>query len=103
MLDKKIKVCLGWDESPPTGLVVSCKRLRDDGCHTFKGIVGYCMKDNMEEHFEFVHHNVSTNDMNQGTMEYAKFGKVRLNNYVGLSHSNILQRAHQWACFCMKK
>ena len=30
MLNKKNKVCLGWDESPPTSHVVSCKRLRDD-------------------------------------------------------------------------
>jgi hypothetical protein len=61
------------------------------------------MKDNMGEHFEYVHHNVSTNDMNQGTMEYANLGKVGLNNCVGLSHNNILQRAHQLAHFCMKK
>jgi hypothetical protein len=50
-----------------------------------------------------VHHNVSTNDVNQGTMEYANLGKVGLNNRVGLSHNNILQRAHQLTCFCMKK
>ena len=30
-LNKKIKVCLGWDGSPPTGHVVSFKRLRDEG------------------------------------------------------------------------
>ena len=30
MLNKKIKVCLGWDESPPTSHVVSCKRIKDD-------------------------------------------------------------------------
>jgi hypothetical protein len=28
------------DESPSTGLVVSSKRLRDEGCHTFKGMIG---------------------------------------------------------------
>lgn len=41
--------------------------------------------------------------MNEGKLECAKFGKVGLNNCVSLSHSNILQRAHQWARFCMKK
>ena len=32
-----------------------------------------------------------------------KFGKVGLKNHVSLSHSNILQKAHQWAQFCMEK
>lgn len=48
------------------------------------------MKDNGEEHFEFVHCNVSAEDMNDGKMEYTNFGKVGLNNCVILSHSNIL-------------
>jgi hypothetical protein len=83
------------------GHVVSCKKLRDEGLHTFKGMIGYCMKNNREKHFEYVHHNVA-NDMN-GKMEYTKFGKVGLNNRVSLSHSNVLQRAHQWTHFRMKK
>ena len=49
VLTKKIKVCLGWDESPPTGNVVSCKKLKDEGLHTIKGMIGYCMEDNGEE------------------------------------------------------
>lgn len=57
MLNKKIKVCLDWDLNPPMGHVVSCKDLRDESLHTFKGMVGYCMKDNGEEHFDFIHHN----------------------------------------------
>jgi hypothetical protein len=31
-----------------------------------------------EEHFEFVDHNVLTEDMNDGGMEYVKFAKVGL-------------------------
>lgn len=105
MLNKKIKVCLGWDVSPPMGHVVSCKKLKDEGLHTFKGMIGYSMKNNEEMHFEFVHHNVSANEMNNGKMEYTKFGKVGLNNHdhVNLPHSTVLQKAHQWARFCMKK
>ena len=68
--NKKIKVCLGWCENPLTLHVVSCNMLRD---------------------FEFVHHNVSVDDMNDKKLEYAKFGKVGLNNHTSLSHSNILQ------------
>ena len=48
----------------------------------FLGVIGYCMKDNGEKHFDFVHHNVSAHDMNEGKIEYAKFGKVGFNNYV---------------------
>ena len=95
VLYKKLEVCLGWDESPPMGHVVTSKRLRDEGLHTFLGMVGYYMKDNRIKHFEFVHHNVIAIDMNKGKMKYTKFGKVGLNNHVSLSHSNILQSAHQ--------
>lgn len=41
-------------------------------------MVGDCMKDNKEDHFEFVHHNVFANGLNEGKMEYTKFGKVGL-------------------------
>ena len=103
VLNKKIKVCLGWDERPPTSCVVSCKKLRDEGLHTFKGVIGYCMKDNGEESFEFVHHNISAEDMNDGKLEYVKLGKVGLNNRVSLPHSDVLQRAHQRVRFHMTK
>ena len=47
VLNKKIKVCLRWRDNPPTCYLV------------------YCMKENCEEHFEFMHHCVG-NDMNKG-------------------------------------
>lgn len=56
---------MGRDECPPTSHVVSCKRLRVESLHTFLSIVGFCLKDNAEEHFEFVHCNVSMDDMNE--------------------------------------
>ena len=77
--------------------------LQMEGLHTFKGMIGYHMKVNWEEQFEFIHHNVCTYDMNEGKLEYVKFGKVGLNNHVSLSHNIILQRAHQWSCSHMKK
>ena len=33
------------------------------------------MKDNGEEHFEFVHHVGSPNGMNEGKLEYAILGR----------------------------
>jgi hypothetical protein len=43
MSNKKTKVCLGWDESPPTGHVVSCKTLRDEGLHKFLRAYGWAL------------------------------------------------------------
>ena len=48
------------------------------------------MKDNGEDHFDFVHRNVSAGDMNEGKLECTKFEKVGLNNHVSLSHSQKL-------------
>lgn len=50
-----------------------------------------------------MHYNVSVDDMNEGTLKYSKFGKVNLNNRVNLFHNDILQRAHLWARFHMRK
>lgn len=69
VLSKKIELCLGWDECPLMGHDISCKRLRDEGLHTSLGMVGYCRKVNGKKHFEFVHHNVSIHDMNNGKLE----------------------------------
>ena len=105
LLDKNIQVCLGWDVSHMTGHVVFCKRFRDEGLQMFMGMAWYCVKANGEEHFEFVHHNVFANNiiLYEGKLECTKFKNIGLNNCVSLSHSTILQRAHQWACFCLNK
>lgn len=41
------------------------------------GYVGYCVKDNGKEQFKIVYQNVSMDNMNEHTMEYSKFVKVR--------------------------
>lgn len=51
VLNRRIEVCLRYDECPLMCHVVSCKRLRDEGLHTLSGMVGYYTKDNGEEHF----------------------------------------------------
>lgn len=77
------------------------QEVEDEGLHIFLVMVGYFMKDNGHEHFEFVHRIVSAEDMNEGKLEYVKFGKVGLNKRVSPPHINILQRMHQWARLCM--
>lgn len=75
VLNQKIKICLGRNECPLTSHALSCKRLRDKGLHTFLGIVGFCLKDNVEEHFEFVHHNVSMDNMNEVKWSMQSLGR----------------------------
>ena len=88
VLNKKMKVCLRWHENLATKYVVPRKKLRDEGLHTFLGMVGYCMKEMMMSVLSLCI-IVLANDMNEGKTEYANFKKVGLNNCVSLSHSNI--------------
>ena len=68
-----------------------CKKLRDEGLHIFKGMMGYCMKDIGKEHLKFIHHNVSIYEMSEHNLEYANSGKIGSNSCVYLSHSNIFK------------
>lgn len=66
VFNKENKFDLGWDANPIVGHIISCTMLRDEELHTFWGMVGYCMKDNGENHFQFVHHDVHVDDLNEG-------------------------------------
>ena len=72
MLYNHIKIVIGWDQNPLVWHVVSCRKLRDEVLHIFLCVVQCCMKDNGEEHFEFVHQTVSPKDKNDGKLEYAR-------------------------------
>lgn len=67
----------------------------------FQGHAWVLREGQWEGPFWVVHHDVSANYMNEGKMEFAKFGHVRLKNCMSLSLSNVLT-AHQWARFCMR-
>ena len=70
-----VQIYLGWVES--LGHVVQ-EEVEDEGLHIFLEMVVYYMKESGQENFEFVHHIVSTEDMNEGKLEYKKFRKVGL-------------------------
>lgn len=55
---------------------MSCKHLSGEGLHMLLGMVEYCMKDKGEDHFEFDHHNVSVEDMNEGNWNMRSLGKL---------------------------
>jgi len=44
------------------GTIIYCndyKLLKGIGMYTYIGIIGYCLKDQGEEHFQFCHRNVN--------------------------------------------
>jgi hypothetical protein len=79
----------------PIGHVVDCKLLEGQGLYTFVGLIGYCLKDAGEEHFEVIDVNASNVEMNVSIDEYMKFGTTSTKNHVVLSNVNRTQG------FCM--
>ena len=64
---KLVKVYLGWDKGEaPSGSHVLVKRLSGVGLHTYVGMLGYCIKDKGEDHFEVVHNNITDEDLIAG-------------------------------------
>jgi len=42
--------------------------------HTYIGMIGYCLKDQREEHFQFYHMNINAHKMQERVNEYVKYG-----------------------------
>ncbi len=57
-----------------------CKRLKGVGMHTYVGMIGYCLKDQGEEHFQFYHKNVNSKHMQEIVDEYVKYGSCFCKN-----------------------
>ncbi len=82
---------MGWDDSKkaPDGHVVHYKQLWNIGFHIFVGVC-YCMKDTNENHFQFMHHNVSGEMMEVSMLEFVKYWIIMLKNQVCFTHQNVL-------------
>ncbi|KAL2633809.1 hypothetical protein R1flu_005288 [Riccia fluitans] len=59
ILNREIKVVIGWESNAPVGGSVCLKPLHDRGLHTVIGLIGYCLKDEGAAHFKFYSKNVS--------------------------------------------
>ena len=95
-MGKLVKVYLRWDKGEaPSGSHVLVKRLSGVGLHTYVGMLGYCIKDKGEDHFEVVHNNITDEDLIAGLEEYVKFGTPFAKNKVVLTSKNLLER-----CLC---
>jgi len=95
VVSKRIKTHLGWDKpgAAPMGHHILTKTLRNTGLHTFIGMLGYCIKDQGEDHFDCVHHNVTDEQMKEGVEEYVKYGTPFTKNRVILTHQNVIEKA----------
>jgi len=61
VVSKTIKTYLQWDkvETAPVGHYIFTKILCNTSLHTFIEMLGYCIKDKGQDHFECVHRNVT--------------------------------------------
>jgi len=50
------------------------KPLKRVGMHTYINVIGYCLKDQGKEHFQFCCENVSLEHMHKGVDENVKYG-----------------------------
>lgn len=46
------------------------KKLTNEGLHIFASMVGYCLRDDGEDHFEFMHYNVTNEETNDIKLEH---------------------------------
>ncbi|KAL3699087.1 hypothetical protein R1sor_017109 [Riccia sorocarpa] len=96
MLKQEIRKAIGWMDDGPLGGSICVKSLRDTGLHTIVGIIGYCLKDEKEEHFRMFQKNVTDRQMNEGRRMHGIYGASEFKNRLQLTPMNILTRALQY-------
>ena len=105
VVSKLIKTYLGWNDvkKAPVGHHILTKTLRNIGVHTFIGMLGYCIKDKGEDHFQCIHKNVTPEQMEEGLEEYIKYGILFAKNSIFLIHTNLIERATTYCRYKMRK
>ncbi|KAL3684223.1 hypothetical protein R1sor_002245 [Riccia sorocarpa] len=96
MLKQEIRKAIGWAEEGPPGGSICIKSLRDKGLHTIVGIIGYCLKDEKEEHFRVFHKNVTERQMDEGRRMHGIYNASEFKNRLQLTPMNVLTRALQF-------
>ena len=95
-MSKLVKLYFGWDKgeaSPNSHVLV--KKLSGIRLHTYVGMLGYCVKDRREDHFEVVHDNVSDEELAARLEEYVKLDTSFAKNKIVFTSKNLLER-----CLC---
>ncbi len=83
MLNKVLKERLGEMVKEKHQMSMSCttsKQLQDTSFYTFNGMVGYCMKNIDENHFQIVHHNVNGEMIKVGMLEFVNYKATTMKN-----------------------
>ena len=93
-MNARLNKLLGWDDCKPSpGARVMCKSLSGKKLHTWHGLIGYCMKDSVEKHFECVTLNISDDDISLGFDQYLMHGIGPLKDRTSITPGNIFDRA----------
>ena len=89
-----LKNWLGWNiKKPSPGAKITCRSLKGDGLHTWHGLIGYCMKDLGQQHYQEIMHNVSADDVSLGQDQYLKHGAGPLKERIVLEPRKIFDKA----------
>ncbi|KAL3687070.1 hypothetical protein R1sor_013379 [Riccia sorocarpa] len=80
MVKAQIRQAIGWEDDGPLGGSICIKSLRDKGLHTIVGIIGYCLKDDKEEHFRFFQKNITDKQMEEGKRMHSIYGASAIKN-----------------------
>ena len=105
MVSKLIKTYLGWNDVKKAliGHYILTKTLCNIGLHIFNGMLGYCIKDKGEDHFQCVHKNVTLEQMEEGLEEYIKYGTSFAKNRIFLICTNFIERFVTYCRYKMRK
>jgi hypothetical protein len=98
-LHSQLRIALGWQTLGKKSRVC-VKGLRQNGVHTFSGMIGYCMKyqaeDTPERPFEYHCGGISAEDIAEGKTQYMMLGKPNKHSIL-LDPANIIDKAHMFA------
>lgn len=75
---------------------VVCKALTNIGLHTFRGMIGYFLKDTGSTHFDVSMKNISNDDVVEGKTLHVIYGRSDLKSRVILTHKNVTDRMYIW-------
>ncbi|KAL3676960.1 hypothetical protein R1sor_026908 [Riccia sorocarpa] len=93
---QEIAVQIGWATRCPPGGAICVKQLTNKGLHTLAGMIGYCIKDEKESHYQMFSKNVTDDQFGEGRRRYVILGASDYKNRVELTPYNVLSRATQY-------
>lgn len=73
-----------------------CKVLTNKQLHTFRGMVGYCLKDIGLEHFQCAMYNISNDDIIERKTLHVIYGCSDLKQRVVLTNKNVTDCMYIW-------